>query len=267
MTADSFTALRQAAEARPPLAALVLGSGLNEATDGLPCLHSTPFGDVPSMPKATVAGHRGRLSLHEISGRTILVFQGRLHFYEGHPCAVVERPIRLAAELGARVVLLTNAAGGIGAKQSAGSLMAIRHHIAANSPYWWRQPGPGGIGPDEPSPYSPRLLNLLGNAATAANLELPAGVYACVTGPNYETPAEVSALQAIGVDAVGMSTVHEAKTAAALGLEVAAISCIANLAAGLSPTPLSHTEVLAMVQQASRRTSRLLHEFLRLLAL
>jgi purine-nucleoside phosphorylase len=205
-----------------------------------------------------VLGHRGQLCLHEVFGRTLLAFQGRLHFYEGHPWETVERPVRLAAELGARVLLLTNAAGGISALQRAGSLMAIRDHIPAMRPHWWREP-------ERPSPYSPRLLKLLGDAATAAGQELPAGVYACVTGPNYETPSEVRGYQTAGADAVGMSTVHEAMTGASLGMEVAAISCVANRAAGISPTPLSHAEVLAMVRQAGQRMARLLHEFLRLL--
>jgi len=258
MTADSFSALRETVQSRPPVAALILGSGLNEVTDSLLCLHKVAFGDLPGMPKTTVLGHRGQLCLHEVFGRTVLGFQGRLHFYEGHSWEIVERPVRLAAELGAPVLVLTNASGGIGALQRAGSLMAIRDHIPAMRPNWWREP-------ERPSPYSHRLLKLMGEAAKAAGQELPAGVYACVTGPNYETPAEVRGYQAAGADAVGMSTVHEAFTGASLGMEVAAISCVANRAAGISPTSLSHAEVLAMVRQAGQRMTRLIHEFVRLL--
>ena len=258
MPADSLGGLRETVRGRPPVAALVLGSGLNEVTDDLRLLHAVPFGELPGMPAATVQGHRGRLCLHEIAGGTLLVFQGRLHFYEGHPWDVVERPIRLAAELGAPVLLLTNASGGIGALQRAGSLMAIRDHIAANRPNWHRE-----LSHDRRSPYSRRLLNVLAEAAADVGQELPAGVYACVTGPNYETPAEVRALQAAGADAVGMSTVHEANIAASLGMEVAGISCVANLAAGLSPTPLSHAEVLAMVTAAAAKTSRLIGAFVK----
>src|SRR6516225_5560017 len=156
MSIDSFAALRETAAARPPIAALVLGSGLNEVTDGLPCLHSIPFANIPNLPATTVLGHRGRLCLHEAFGQTVLAFQGRLHFYEGHRREIVERPVRLASELGAPILVLTNAAGGIGARQSAGSLMAIRDHITATLPRWWREV-------NRPSPYSRRLLGVLGD--------------------------------------------------------------------------------------------------------
>jgi purine-nucleoside phosphorylase len=138
--------------------------------------------------------------------------------------------------------------------------MAIRDHLIAMRPHWWREL-------NRPSPYSRRLLGVLGDAASAVGQELPAGVYGCVTGPNYETSAEVRGYQAAGADAVGMSTAHEANAAAALGMEVAAVSCIANLAAGISPRPLSHTEVLSMVRQAGQRMAQLVIEFLRLLSI
>jgi purine-nucleoside phosphorylase len=134
--------------------------------------------------------------------------------------------------------------------------MAVRDHIAAMTPSWWRQPA-------RPSPYSPRLLDLILRSAPAAGIEAPVGVYACVTGPCYETPAEIRALRAIGADAVGMSTVHEANVAAELGMEVAAISYVANRAAGLSPTPLSHIDVLQTVTAVAGRLSQLLREIIR----
>ena len=258
MAESTYSDLSSATRSRPPLAGLVLGSGLNEVTDGLPCLIDLPFAALPGMPAATVAGHRGRLCLLEFEQNALLVFQGRLHFYEGHSWDVVARLIHIAAELGVKTLILTNASGGISSGLKAGSLMAVRDHIAAFQPNWWRKPGLGGIGPPLSSVYSPRLRSLLQMAANSLDLALPEGVYACVTGPNYETPAEVRALNAIGADAVGMSTVHEAKTAAALGMEVAAISCVANLAAGISPTPLSHAEVLTNVCAVAEKLGKLL---------
>jgi purine-nucleoside phosphorylase len=265
MADAAYVDLLKAVESRPPLAGLILGSGLNDVTDGFPCLLELPFAALPGMPTATVAGHRGRLSLLEFDRSTLLVFQGRLHYYEGHSWDVVARPVRIAAELGVKTLILTNASGGISAGLIAGSLMAIRDQIAAAKPNWWRQPGLGGIGFPLPSPYSVHLRALMQKAATEIGLSLPEGVYACVTGPNYETPAEIRALKTIGADAVGMSTVHEARTAVALGMEVAAISCVANLAAGISPTPLSHAEVLANVRAVAERLGKLLRAFWTLL--
>jgi purine-nucleoside phosphorylase len=266
MADADYSDLLKAVQARPPLAALVLGSGLNEITDGLPCPLDLPFASVPGMPAATVAGHRGRLCLFELERATVLVFQGRLHYYEGHSWDMVARPVQIAAELGVKTLLLTNASGGIGQGLGAGSLMAVRDHIAAMQPNWWRQPGLGGIGASLPSVYSPRLRKMLQTAAKGTGVPLPEGVYAYVTGPNYETAAEVRALKAMGADAVGMSTVHEARTAAALGMEVAAISCVANLAAGISPTPLSHAEVLANVRAVAERLGRLVRVLIQTLS-
>lgn len=248
----SLAALADDCRRDPPIAALVLGSGLNAAVDDLPQRHMAPFAELPGMPGAGVAGHRGRLCLHDLDGRGVLVFQGRVHFYEGHDWDTVARPVHLAHELGARTLILTNASGGIGERQTAGSLMAVRDHIPAMTPHWYRTPS-------APTPYSPGLLDLL----TQIDPNLPLGVYAAVTGPNYETPAEVRMLQSVGADAVGMSTVHEANVGASLGMEVAAISCVANRAAGLSASPLSHAEVLAVVASAARRMTELLHQFLR----
>jgi len=265
MPDGAFDALRKLALQWRPIAAIVLGSGLNSITDDWPLLHTIPFSGLPGLAAATVAGHKGLLCLHEFAGQSVLVFQGRPHFYEGHSWEAVERPIRLAHELGARRLILTNASGGIGPKQNAGTLMSVRDHIAANRPHWWLLPGPGGIGPTRPAPYSSELRTMVRRVAESVGIELSEGIYACVTGPLYETPAEVRALKAIGADAVGMSTVHEAETAAALGMEVAAISCVANRAAGISTTPLSHTEVLAVVSAAANKMRQLLAATVKLL--
>jgi purine-nucleoside phosphorylase len=250
----NFAAFAEAARAARPDAALVLGSGLGSAAR-LSGACAVPFAEVPGLPAATVAGHRGCLALGEWGGRRVLVFEGRAHFYEGHPWRDVTAPVRAAAFLGARVLLLTNAAGGIRDDLGPGSLMAVRDHIEWTRPYCWRQPGS--------SPYAPRLLDLLDEAAVAAGLALRRGVYAMVTGPCYETPAEVRALRAWGAHAVGMSTAREARAACDAGLECAAVSCVTNRAAGLGAGPLDHEEVLTAARAQSERLADLLEEFLR----
>jgi purine-nucleoside phosphorylase len=264
--AATFAAIGERCRAAPPLAVLVLGSGMGAVAGRLAGAVAVPFGAVPGLPAVSVAGHGGRLALGEWAGVRVLVYEGRLHFYEGHGWDVVTRPVRVAAELGARVALLTNAAGGIADALGPGSLMALRDHLEWTWPYWWRRPGPGGIGGDRPSPYSPRLRELLVRAAATLGFELPQGVYASVPGPSYETPAEIRALKVWGADAVGMSTAREIQAAADAGLECAAVSCITNRAAGLSAAPLSHAEVLATAAAASARLTGLVEAFLKQLA-
>jgi purine-nucleoside phosphorylase len=178
---------------------------------------------------------------------------------------VVVRPILLAAELGAKFALLTNAAGGIRDDLAPGALMAIRDHLEWTRPTWWRHPGPGGLGAPRPSPYSVALLEVLAQAAQEVGLALPRGTYAALTGPCYETPAEIRALRAWGADAVGMSTAREVQAGANAGLACAAISCITNRAAGLSAAPLNHEEVLANAATVADRLGELLERALRLI--
>jgi purine-nucleoside phosphorylase len=259
----SFAAFADACRLARPEVAFVLGSGLGAVARRLREKQAVPFAEVPGLPSAAVAGHKGCLTLGEWAGRRVLVFEGRVHYYEGHSWRDVAAPVRTAAHLGARVLLLTNAAGGIHDALGPGSLMAIRDHIEWTRPYCWRQPGPGALGPPRPSPYAPRLLRLLADAARAQGIELHEGVYAMVTGPCYETPAEVRALRAWGADAVGMSTAREVQAGFDLGMEAAAVSCITNRAAGLSAGPLHHDEVLATAAAQSDRLADLLEEFLR----
>jgi purine-nucleoside phosphorylase len=203
--------------------------------------------------------------LGEWAGKAALVFEGRLHHYEGHPWRTVVLPVQTAALLGARVLLLTNAAGGIRDDLRPGSLVALRDHIDWTSAYCWRQPGVGGIGPARPSPYSPRLVALLVRAGREAGLSLSEGLYAAVTGPNYETPAEIRALRVCGADAVGMSTAREAEAGARCGLECAALSLITNRAAGLGPAPICHEEVQTTAAAQADCLARVLQRFLGLL--
>jgi purine-nucleoside phosphorylase len=194
-----------------------------------------------------VCGHGGRLAVGQWGAAPALVFFGRLHFYEGHPWDVVCGPARVAAELGARAFVQTNAVGGIHPALAPGSLMAVARHITLLGPAAWRSREPT-------APYSPRLLDVL----TRADAGLPAGTYAALTGPSYETPAEIRALAAMGADVVGMSTAREAEAAAALGLEAAAVSCVTNDAAGIGGAPLDHAEVVRNARLAVDRLAALL---------
>jgi purine-nucleoside phosphorylase len=262
MAESGFTELARLAAESPPALALVLGSGMGDVVRPLTPLLSVPFADVPGLGASTVAGHRGRVTLGDWGGRRVLVFEGRLHFYEGHPWEQVVLLVRVAHQLGARTLLLTNAAGGIHDALGPGSLMAIRDHIEWTRPYCWRLPGPGAVGAARPSPYAPRLLDLLAQAARAQRIELHTGVYAALTGPCYETPAEIRALKVWGADAVGMSTAREIQVGDELGMKCAAVSCITNRAAGLSDGPLNHEEVLATAAAQAERLGRLLDAFL-----
>jgi purine-nucleoside phosphorylase len=258
MNSAAFANLEAVARAAPPSAALVLGSGIGLLVQRVRVLERVPFGDVPGLTATGVHGHRGCLTLGEWGGRHILVFEGRLHFYEGHPWERVVEPVRVAARLGVRALLLTNAAGGIHDDLGPGSLMAIRDHVEWTRPYGWRHPGPGGLGGERPSPYDVGLLDVVGDAAAALGIPLLRGVYAQLTGPCYETPAEIRALKAWGADAVGMSTAREVQTGHDLGLRCAAVSCITNKAAGLCDAPLDHAEVLVNAAAASERLADLL---------
>jgi purine-nucleoside phosphorylase len=260
----AFTTLVEACRRQPPRTVLVLGSGLGEVAHGIQPLISLSFAEVPGLPPVSVTGHNGRLLLGEWAGQRVLLFEGRLHYYEGHPWEIVVQPIKLAATLGVRQAIVTNAAGGIADHLGPGSLMAIRDHLQWTRPFWWRHPGPGGLGPSRPSPYSVDLLETLNRAAARVGVELAQGTYAAVTGPCYETPAEIRALRSWGADAVGMSTAREIEAGAEAGLACSALSCITNRAAGLSATPLNHQEVLATAAAQSARLALVLDRFLRM---
>lgn len=241
----AFAAFAAAVKALTPRTAVVLGSGLGGVTSRFREIASVPFGDVPGLVPTTVHGHRGRIAAGEWAGVPVLILFGRLHFYEGHPWDVVTGTIRAAADLGVRRVVLTNAAGGIHDSLSPGGLMAIRGHFKLAGPDARR-------GVKVQRPYSSRLTRRL------EEHDLLGGVYAALTGPCYETPAEIRALKAMGADAVGMSTAAEAECADESGLEVAAISCITNKAAGLGDAALDHAEVLDNAKLAVARLETIL---------
>jgi purine-nucleoside phosphorylase len=238
--------------------ALVLGSGLGVLADGMEVMHSWAFAELPFLVPTSIHGHGGRLLNGVWAGRPVLVYSGRVHYYEGNGWDAATAPVRLAAALGVKEVLLTNAAGGIREDLVIGSLMVLIHHVKWTEPYCWRR----GINRSDPMWYSDRLNTRLFQVAADQGVTLSQGIYAQLTGPCYETPAEIRALKALGVDAVGMSTAREAEAAVAAGVECAAISCVTNRAAGLSAAPLNHEEVLAHSKEAAGRLGQVIRSFL-----
>jgi purine-nucleoside phosphorylase len=255
VSATAFDRFRDEAGRLRPATAIVLGSGLAGAVSAFREVGSIPFDSVPGLISPSVRGHAGRISLAKTGEVAVLISYGRLHYYEGHDWDRVTEPVRVLAGLGVKRLVLTNSAGGIHSSLGPGSLMVIRDHIPVFNRDAWREIARGG---QRPSPYSPSLIESIG-----ASRELLAGTYAAVTGPSYETPAEIRALRASGADAVGMSTAKEAEAAAAIGIEVAAISCITNRAAGLGDTRLDHAEVLANARLAVDRLGEVLAELIR----
>lgn len=240
-------------EARPTVG-VVLGSGLGAFGDQLE--HAFPYDSLLGMPVSRVPGHAGHLRLGRVDDVDIACLQGRAHLYEGHSPGDVVFGVRLLARLGCRAVLLTNAAGGIAERLTAGARMLITDHLNLTGTSPLVGPHDPRLGPqftDMGAAYDPRLRALAHEAAAASGGVLAEGVYAGLLGPSYETPAEIRMLRAMGADAVGMSTVLEVIALRQMGVRVGAISCITNLAAGLSPAPLDHADV----QQVARSTSAL----------
>ena len=231
-----------------PRVGIVLGSGLGRLADELSDVTAIPFADLPGWPAASAPGHAGRLLLGKLDGVPVVCLQGRLHLYEGISERLVVEPVLLMGRLGARVIVLTNAAGGVDASYEAGTLMLIADHLnltGRNPLIGANDDALGPRFPDLVDAWSPRLRRLMHAAADALEIPVAEGVYAGLLGPNFETPAEVRMLRTLGADAVGMSTVLEAIAARWAGLELAGISLITNLGAGLTGEPISHEEVIA----------------------
>ncbi len=230
-----------------PDVAVVLGSGLGDFASSLERQTPIRYDEIPNWPSAGVVGHEGRLVLGEVSGRPMAALSGRAHFYEGHDLRTVTFATRVLGVLGVKVLILTNAAGGINTSFAPGNLMVIDDHINLLGTNPLVGPNDERFGvrfPDLTNVYSPRLRRIADEVAAALGMTLRHGVYAGCHGPSYETPAEIRYLRSIGADAVGMSTVPEAIVARHMGVEVLGISCITNLAAGVLPQPLNHEEVL-----------------------
>jgi purine-nucleoside phosphorylase len=248
-----------------PRAAIVLGSGLGalaaEVRDGI----HIPYGEIPGFPEPGVAGHQGELVAGTLEGVPVVVQSGRFHLYEGHGADVVGLPARVFAALGVRTLIVTNAAGGVRPTFRPGTLMLIADHINL----MFRNPLTGPVlegeerFPDMSAPYDRDLRALAREAAREAKIPLDEGVYVGLLGPSYETPAEIRMLQRLGADAVGMSTVPEVIVARAQGLKCLGFSTITNLAAGISPTALSHQEVLEVGRQVGQALGTIVKGVLR----
>ena len=239
--------------------AIVLGSGLGSFTESVPSGFSVAYSSIEGLPASSVPGHAGRFLISRVGDKPILIAQGRVHLYEGWNAQEVARHIQFMHDAGIRRVILTNAAGTLNPEFKPESWMAISDHInlTGDSPL---RGGPNFF--DMSEIYSARLRTLFANAAMKSGTPIHEGVYAAMPGPQFETPAEIRMLARLGADAVGMSTVHEAIQAHALGMEVAGFSCLTNWAAGLSPTPLSHEEVILAGKHAAGRMVELLHRVL-----
>lgn len=238
--------------AQSPKIGLVLGSGLGVLAEQMTRAVKIPYRDIPSFPISTVPGHAGQLVLGKLGGNDVVTMQGRFHYYEGYALSEVTFPVRVMHELGVETVIVTNAAGGINESFKSGDLMLIRDHInftfrnpliGRNEPEW------GARFPDMSEAYDRSLRKLAREVASEQGIRLQEGVYAGVTGPSYETPAEIRMLRTLGGDAVGMSTVPEVIVARHMGMRVLGISCITNMAAGVLDQPLSHEEVMETAER------------------
>ena len=242
---ETVAAIRERVVMRPPIG-IVLGSGLGGFGDTLDQLVKIPYADLPHLPASRVPGHSGNLSFGEVEGVPVVCMQGRIHYYEGHSIAAVVHGVRTMARLGVERVLLTNAAGGVEPTWAAGDLMVVTDHLNLMGTSPLIGPNDDTLGPRFPDmthAYDPTLRERLHEAGALHKIPLREGVYAALTGPSYETPAEIRMARALGAQAVGMSTVPEVLALRHMGVKVAALSCITNLAAGITKQALSHAEV------------------------
>lgn len=247
-----------------PRAGLILGSGWGDVLESFEVIRTLSYEEIPGLGKTGVAGHSGRLVLAKGAGITTLIFQGRRHYYEGEGWTPVALPVYVLKHIGVEWVLLTNAAGGVRADLTPGSLMILSDHInhmGTNPLIGPHHPCWGTRFPDLSHAYDQPMRAALQRAGTASSLRVTEGVYLAGSGPFYETPAEIRTYRSWGADAVGMSTVPEALLANAAGLRVAALSCITNSAAGISPHPLSHEEVTETSRQTMPKMKAMIASF------
>ncbi|MBN2652941.1 MAG: purine-nucleoside phosphorylase [Spirochaetales bacterium] len=245
-----------------PSTAIVLGSGLGNLVEKMSDRISLDYSDIPNFPVSTVAGHDGRFVVGKLNGVPILAMKGRVHYYEGYPVESVVLPVYIMAELGIQHLILTNAAGGVNNVEQ-GDLMAIEDHLGFNlqNPLIGKQNSYTERFPDMSEIYKAEMIRKLESVATELGIKLKKGVYAYSTGPTYETPAEIRAFSVLGASAVGMSTVPEAVVANACGIEVCAISCITNMAAGMQEHRLTHQEVIDTAASVNKKFTELITNF------
>lgn len=230
-----------------PRVGLILGSGLGDYADTLTDSVRISYSEIPGFPVPTVPGHNGALVIGTARGVPVAIMQGRIHYYEGLPQQVITLPVRVLAALGIRTLVLTNACGGVNTDYHPGDLMLIRDHINFSGANPLIGPNLDAFGPRFPDMsdlYTASLRAAIREKASAKGLSLQEGVYAMYSGPNYETPAEIRMFRVLGADVVGMSTIPEALVAGHCGMQVVGISCVTNMAAGVLPQKLSHSEVM-----------------------
>jgi len=263
--ARAAAAIRNRIGTERPVAGLVLGSGLSGLADRFDEVKRVDYGDIPGFPVPTVVGHPGVLVAGTLAGRPAVALAGRFHVYEGHAATLAGFPARVFAALGAEIMFVSNAAGGIRRSFRPGDLMVIADHVNLTG----RNPLIGPVEPEDlrfpdmSEPYDADLRDALHRAGKRAGIALVDGVYGWALGPSYETPAEVRMFERLGLDAIGMSTVPEVITARAMGMRVAGVSCVTNLACGMTNAPLDHKEVLAVSKEAAGRFESLVLEWLR----
>ncbi len=266
---ETVQAIRAHANGLAPKVGIILGSGLGEFADGFEGKVVVPYTELPHFPHSSVPGHAGRLVLGRVKGEPVVAMQGRVHAYEGYTPNQVAFPARVLCALGIHTLVVTNAAGGVNEAFKPGDLMVITDHLNLSGYNPLVGPNDDRMGPrfpDMTTAYPTALQAQLLNSAQNVGVELKQGVYAVLAGPSYETPAEIRMLRIIGADAVGMSTVPEVIAARHMGVQVAGISCITNLAAGIGNKPLSHEEVAETAHRVKDIFRRLLENFLPIVA-
>lgn len=254
--------------ANRPTIGLVLGSGLGDFADTLENPVRIPYGDIPGFPLPTVAGHSGALVFGQKAGKEVVVLQGRIHYYEGLSQREITLPIRVLAAIGVKKLVLTNAAGGVNLNFRPGDLMLLADHINFSGQNPLIGPNLDEFGPRFPDCsdlYTKSLRDAIRDKAAEAGIALQQGVYAMYSGPNYETPAEIRMFRILGADAVGMSTVPEALVAGHCGMDVVGVSCITNMAAGVLPVKLNHSEVMETADRAHDKFHKLIRLILTVL--
>lgn len=246
-----------------PKVAIVLGSGLGNFAKVVDVKAELPYSEIEGFPVSTVPGHAGKFIFGYIQEVPVVLMQGRVHYYEGYPITDVVLPTRLMKMMGARILFLTNASGGINPAYHAGAFMMLKDHISCFAPNPLIGPNLDELGtrfPDMSHVYDEDLQEIIRSTAKENDIELFEGVYAQLTGPSFESPAEIQMLHKMGVDAVGMSTVVEAIAANHMGMKICGVSCVCNLAAGMSPTTLTHEEVQEAANAAAPKFEKLLVE-------
>lgn len=261
---------RRSGQVGRPDVAVILGSGLGALADAVSPEAVIPYDEIPHVPRPAVEGHAGRLVVGRLDGRSVVMMQGRAHYYEGHSMAVVVHPVRMLHALGARTLIVTNAAGGLNPRFRAGDLMLITDHINFMGTNPLIGPNEETLGPrfpDMSAPYDPALIAVAEAVAAQTRIDVRKGVYIGVSGPSFETPAELRMMVRFGGDAVGMSTVHEVIAARHAGMRVLGISAITDMATGETAAPVTHEEVMATAKRLEPDFVRLVRTIIRSLPL